>query len=81
MKKAFLLFTAVCFCILGCAQQIPSFIKDSLDGYIEKALKGWQIPGVAVCVVKDGNVVVMKGYGIKEINIDSKVDENTLSLP
>lgn len=80
MKKAFLLFAVASFCILGYAQQIPSFIKDSLGSYIEKALKDWQIPGVAVCVVKDGKVVIMKGYGIKEINNESKVDENTLFM-
>ena len=80
MKKVFLLSAAVSLCLLARAQQIPSFIKDSLDIYIEKALTDWQIPGVAVCVVKDGKVVVMKGYGIKEINNDSKVDENTLFM-
>jgi len=80
MKKASLLFTTTCFCILAWAQQIPSFIKDSLDGYIERALNDWQIPGVAVCVVKDGKVVVMKGYGLKDINNDSKIDENTLFM-
>ena len=80
MKKVFLLIAAASFCLLARAQQIPSFIKDSLDIYIEKALIDWQIPGVAVCVVKDGKLAVMKGYGIKEINSDSKVDENTLFM-
>jgi CubicO group peptidase (beta-lactamase class C family) len=56
------------------------FIRDSLDNYIEKNLKDWQIPGLAVCVVKDGQVVVMKGYGVKEMAGSDKVDENTLFM-
>jgi CubicO group peptidase (beta-lactamase class C family) len=59
---------------------LPSFVKDSLDSYVQKALSDWQIPGVAVCVVKNGKVVVMKGYGVKETGTNNKVDENTLFM-
>lgn len=58
----------------------PSFITDSLDAYVEKALTTWQIPGAAVSVVKDGEIVVMKGYGVRQIGKDNKVDENTLFM-
>ncbi|NNU34523.1 beta-lactamase family protein [Mucilaginibacter sp. S1162] len=57
-----------------------SFLKDSLDVYINRALTNWRIPGVAVCIVKDNNVVLMKGYGIKELGLPEKVDENTLFM-
>ncbi|OQP51128.1 hypothetical protein A4H97_01605 [Niastella yeongjuensis] len=62
------------------AQESPSFIKDSLETYVQHALKNWQIPGLAVCVVKDGKVVVMKGFGVKEMGAADKVDENTLFM-
>ena len=58
----------------------PPFITDSLDAYITRGLKNWNIPGVSVCVVKDGKVVVMKGYGVTEIGNNTKVDENTLFM-
>jgi len=58
----------------------PSFIKDSIDNYVTKALTEWKIPGVAVCVVKDGKVTFMKGYGVKEMGTNDKVDENTLFM-
>jgi CubicO group peptidase (beta-lactamase class C family) len=81
MKKHLILFTGCLLFITNLlAQDLRSFIKDSLDAYVEKALTDWQIPGVAVCVVKDGKVVVMKGYGIKEIGTSNKVDENTLFM-
>lgn len=56
------------------------FIKDSLDLYISKALTNWRVPGIAVCIVKDNKVVLMKGYGIKELGLMNKVDENTLFM-
>ena len=59
---------------------IPSFVKDSLDMYVNRALTDWQIPGVSVCIVKNGKVVMMKGYGVKEMGTNDKVDENTLFM-
>jgi CubicO group peptidase (beta-lactamase class C family) len=56
------------------------FIIDSLDTYISKALTNWRIPGAAICIIKDGKVVKMKGYGIKELGLNNKVDENTLFM-
>lgn len=59
---------------------VPAFITDSLDMYVERALGEWQMPGVAVLVVKDGQVVVQKGYGFLENGKPEKVDENTLFM-
>jgi CubicO group peptidase (beta-lactamase class C family) len=59
---------------------LPPFVKDSLDMYVTKALAQWQIPGVAVCIVKNGKAVWMKGYGVKESGLSDKVDENTLFM-
>lgn len=81
MKKFFLFITS-CSSLWATAQTdtIPSFVKDSLDNYINKAITNWQIPGVAVCVVKNGKVVIAKGFGVKEKDGTDKVDENTLFM-
>ncbi|HRE23149.1 MAG TPA: serine hydrolase [Bacteroidia bacterium] len=55
-----------------------NFIKDSLDSYINREMQKWQIPGVAIAIVKDGKVLAMKGYGVREIGKPDKVDEFTL---
>src|SRR5579871_1473689 len=60
--------------------QSPSFISDSLDSYILRGMKDWQIPGLAVVIVKDGKVVKLKGYGVKSVNGGEAVDENTLFM-
>ncbi len=82
MKKVCLGFLCtLLLTIYGNAQDsIPSFIRDSLDIYVNRAMKDWQIPGVSVCVVKNGKVVVMKGYGVREMGTSDKVDENTLFM-
>ena len=54
------------------AQETPSFITDSLDNYVKRALEQWQIPGAAVLIVKDGKVIIEKGYGVKELGKDDK---------
>src|SRR5580765_4856746 len=61
-------------------QQEPAFIRDSLDGYIKKGLIDWNLPGLAIVIVKDGKVVWMKGYGIRDVESKKPVDENTLFM-
>lgn len=49
-----------------------------LDAYFSKAQKDWGIPGMAVGVIKDGQIVLAKGYGVLEEGKDQAVDGNTL---
>ncbi len=81
MKKIFLLlFVALSQKTFAQNDTIPSFVKDSLDHYVNRALTDWKIPGVSVCIIKNGKVVVMKGYGVKETGTNDNVDENTLFM-
>ncbi len=56
----------------------PVFVKDSLDNYIKREMDRWQVPGLAIAIVKDGKVVVCKGYGTKEAGKTDPVNEFTL---
>lgn len=49
-----------------------------VDDLAEKTLKAFNVPGIAVAIVKDGKVVHSKGYGVRSIITKQKVDENTL---
>jgi len=77
-----LLSILVLITILTFSQTIaqPSFIKDSLDAYIKEGIKDWSIPGLAITIVQEGNIVAMKGYGVKNIQTQEPVDENTLFI-
>ena len=57
--------------------QTPAFITDSLDVYVRQGMKDWQVPGLALVIIKDGKVVIAKGYGVKDVKTGEPVDENT----
>jgi CubicO group peptidase (beta-lactamase class C family) len=70
----------LCLSLQSVTAQTPTFIKDSLDIYIEREMKKWQVPGLAVAIVKDGKIVVQKGYGLRNIETAAPVDEHTLFM-
>ncbi|HCL82360.1 MAG TPA: serine hydrolase, partial [Chitinophagaceae bacterium] len=78
MKYFFSLCLIVFFLHPSCAQSTnpeqPAFIRDSLDTYIQKGLIDWNLPGLSVVIVKDGKVVWMKGYGVRDIETKKPVD-------
>lgn len=48
-----------------------------LDGFVAAVMEQYAIPGVAVAVVDDGELVFAKGYGVQQIDRPDRVDENT----
>ena len=79
MKK--IIFNLVLlFSTLHLVAQQPAFITDSLDIYIQREMERWQIPAVAIAIVKDGKVIVEKGYGVIDLESGKKTDENTLFM-
>lgn len=55
-----------------------SLKNDSIDNYIQTAIEEWQIPGVAVCIIKDGEILLQNGYGVRDINTKQRVNEQTI---
>lgn len=49
-----------------------------VDELVERTLKTFEVPGIAVAIVKDGQVVHSKGYGVRSIVSKEKVDSRTL---
>lgn len=49
-----------------------------LNEYYTKSLSDWNVPGMAIAIVKDDSVIFAKGYGVREIGKPEKVDKNTL---
>jgi len=82
MKKIIFLIIIV-YCVsftYSFSQEQPSFITDSLDSYVQQGMKDWNIPGLALAIVKDGKVVTMEGYGVRDVQSKEPVDENTLFM-
>ncbi|HWQ57246.1 MAG TPA: serine hydrolase [Bryobacteraceae bacterium] len=49
-----------------------------LDAWVARAMQAFDVPGVAVAIVKDGRVEAVKGYGVRRLGDPARVDENTL---
>lgn len=79
MKILRLAFLSTIFCfsniLLIYSQPISSA---AIDSFVEKTLKTFDVPGIAVAVVKDGKIIHEKGYGVRSLNTKLKVDEHTL---
>lgn len=54
------------------------FGQEAIDAVVEKARKTFDVPGIAVAVVKDGRVVFAKGFGVRRLGEPAAVTENTL---
>jgi CubicO group peptidase (beta-lactamase class C family) len=80
MKRIFPLLLMIVAGFTAIAQQQPAFISNELDEYIKQGMKDWNIPGLAIAIVKDGKVIVSKGYGVRDIKTNAPVDENTLFM-
>ncbi|WP_245586333.1 serine hydrolase [Olivibacter sitiensis] len=60
------------------AGKAQSTVPPALDQYVERVLDSFQVPGLSIGIVKDGEVVLAKGYGVRKLGEQAKVDENTL---
>jgi CubicO group peptidase (beta-lactamase class C family) len=79
--SAVALFTAL-FITLSAA---PAFARQApvtnappdVDTYVSDVMRAFEVPGIALAIVKDGHVVVARGYGVKELGKPALVDADT----
>ena len=76
--------TAIFLCVLTAFVTAPALEAQQgaapppdFDAYVSTVLATFQVPGVAVAIVKDGNVVLAKGFGIKRLGDPAPVDAFT----
>lgn len=55
------------------AQRLAQF-----DAFVARVQQQFDVPGVAVAIVKDGQVVMARGYGVRELGKPAKVDAHTM---
>jgi CubicO group peptidase (beta-lactamase class C family) len=49
-----------------------------LDQWVARSMQTFEVPGIALTVVKDDKVVVARGYGVRKIGEPAPVDARTL---
>jgi CubicO group peptidase (beta-lactamase class C family) len=64
--------------LIGAQSSYSQALPKDLDAYVAKVQKAFEVPGLALTVVKDGKVLLAKGYGVRKLGESSRVDEHTL---
>ena len=80
MKKIVLLLFVFVSTTIAAQKKLakPDPIVASIDAICQKAIVDFNVPGMAVAIVKDGEVVLSKGYGVKSINTKEPVTDESL---
>ena len=74
MKKIIFAVVILCQSVFGFSQMSES----EIDSLVQHTLTAFDVPGIAVGVVKDGKLIHAKGYGVRSLKTNLPVDENTL---
>ncbi|MCY4398539.1 MAG: serine hydrolase [Gemmatimonadetes bacterium] len=77
IRRGFLAFLVLLFVLAPAARAQPAPLQ-GLDDYITAAMKAWGVPGLALAVVRDDEVVHARGYGVRDVASGAPVDEHTL---
>ena len=77
MRSHLILITLFCL-ISQLYAQSPEDKVAAFDRYVDQACKQWKVPGLAISVVKDGQLIFSKGYGVRQLQIGAAVDDQTL---
>jgi len=67
--------------LLACAPLASAAVPTELqrlDATVERVRSQFDVPGIAVAVVKDGQVVLERGYGVRELGKPAPVQADTL---
>ena len=81
MRLRKLIFSIVQLLLIAAMVQVALAQNGSLNGfddYVNKAMKEWEVPGMAVAIIKGDQILLAKGYGVRKIGDATPVDERTL---
>lgn len=80
MHRLFPLALSVCLVTvpLQAARPAARSPLDGLDAYMAATMKEWKVPGAAVAVVKDGRVLLLQGYGVRDAQSGAPVTRQTI---
>lgn len=78
MRKISILFFTLIISILSSVVVAQPITDRQIDSITNKTLSAFDVPGIAVAVVKDGKIIYSKGYGVRSLDSKLPVDEHTL---
>ncbi|MBA3357359.1 MAG: serine hydrolase [Pyrinomonadaceae bacterium] len=60
---------------LARAQEAPI---SGFDDYVNRTLRDWKVPGLAIAIIKGDQIELAKGYGVRKLGDPTPVNERTL---
>lgn len=80
MKKLLLSLVIVLMCVSGvwAANVVDQAKLDQIQQQIQDAMARFDVPGMALVIVEDGQVVYTNGFGVLKKGTDQKVDADTV---
>jgi CubicO group peptidase (beta-lactamase class C family) len=67
----------IAFAAAAVRAQVPAAPSD-LDAWVARAMQTFEVPGIALAIVKRGAIVTAKGYGVRTLSEPVPVDAHTL---
>jgi CubicO group peptidase (beta-lactamase class C family) len=61
------------------SEPIAAFVPD-LDALIAEAMDEWKIPGLAIAVLQNGEVALLRAYGLRDVEAGLKATTDTQFL-
>ncbi len=63
--------------MLGATPVYSQLTQEQIDNLAEETISKFNVAGLAIGIVKDGHVFYSKGFGVKSVNTNEKVNENS----
>jgi len=71
-------FSLLIVCAAASAALAQKWDTPGIDAAMQEAMKFWQTPGAAIVVVKDDQVIFIKGYGVRDVKTKEAVTPDTV---
>jgi CubicO group peptidase (beta-lactamase class C family) len=77
-RAAVLLFVTLAAAVAAAQPATRSAPPADVDQWVARAMRTFDVPGLALAIVKDDTVVIAKGYGVRKLGEPTPVDARTL---
>jgi len=78
MRTYILIFCSLCLTQSVWSQNLAPLPNYTIDSLVNASLKAFDVPGIALGIIKNGKLILAKGYGVRSLKTQKPMDENTL---
>lgn len=71
-------FIILSTCLVGSSVIAKPNFEEDVDAMVMQAMQDWGVPGLGLAIIKDGKIIIQKGYGFRDIGKKLPVNKDTL---